>query len=93
MAVVVVAETDGGQEMYDAVSSRVMPDGKLPDGCQLHIAGPSDSGWRVITVWDSEDQFHQFRNDKLIPALQEAGEGNRVAPNVSANDVYRVVTA
>jgi hypothetical protein len=27
-------------EMFDGVSSRVMPGDQLPDGCQLHIAGP-----------------------------------------------------
>ena len=94
MAVVVVAETEGGsQEMYDKVSSQAMEGDQLPDGCQLHIAGPTENGWRVITVWDSEEQFQQFRNEKLIPALQAAGEGDRVAPNITANPVHRVFTA
>ena len=44
-----------------------MPDGNLPDGCQVHIAGPTETGWRVITVWDSDDQFQQFRDETLIP--------------------------
>ena len=94
MAVVVVNEIpQGDQSFYDEVSARVVPDGQLPEGCQVHIAGPSGGGWRVITVWDSEDQFQQFRNEKLIPAIQELGGGDFVAPQIEANAVHRLITA
>jgi hypothetical protein len=47
MAVVVVGVIPGGdQETYGKVSSKVMSSGQLPDGCQLHVAGPVDKGWR-----------------------------------------------
>jgi hypothetical protein len=94
MAVVIVNEIDGGsQEMYDTVNPKVMPGGGLPEGCQLHIAGPIDGGWRVITVWDSEEQFNQFRDTTLVPALQEAGEGSRVSPSISAQPVHNLLTS
>jgi hypothetical protein len=94
VAVVIVNEIEGGdQSFYDQVNPKVMPDGKLPDGCQVHVAGPVDNGWRVITVWDSEDRFEQFRNEKLIPALREAGGDDRVAPSIKASPVYRLITA
>lgn len=92
MAVVVVNEMAGGdQGFYEQVTSRVMPDNRLPDGCQEHIAGPIDGGWRVITVWDSPEQFEQFRTQKLIPAIQE--QGASVAPAVDTNPVFRHLTA
>jgi hypothetical protein len=94
MAVVIVNEIEGGnQEMYDQVNPKVMEGGSLPEGCELHIAGPIENGWRVITVWDSEDQFQQFRDEKLIPALQEAGEGQRVAPHITTQPVYKLITS
>jgi hypothetical protein len=94
MAVVVVNEMRGGdQSMYDEVNPRVMPEGKLPDGCQLHIAGPMDDGWRVITVWDSEEKFDEFRNSTLLPALQESGHADRIAPSVSAKPVHNLITS
>jgi hypothetical protein len=93
MAVVIVNEMEGGsQEMYDQVNPKVMEGGRLPEGCQLHIAGPIENGWRVITVWDSEDQFQQFRDETLIPALREADEGDRIAPNISADPVHKLIT-
>jgi heme-degrading monooxygenase HmoA len=94
MAVVVVAEMEGGnQDFYERVSGRSMPDGELPEGAKVHIAGPTESGWRVITVWDSEEQFAAFRNDRLIPALQAEGGEDRVAPAITANPVHRLITA
>jgi hypothetical protein len=92
MAVVIVNEIEGGtQELYDNVNPRVLPDGKLPEGCTVHIAGPTDTGWRVITVWDSDEQFQQFRNEKLIPAMQEAGTEDRIAPSITSDPVYRLL--
>ena len=94
MAVVVVNEIEGGsQDLYDQVNPKVMPGGKLPDGCQVHIAGPVDDGWRVITVWDSEKQFQQFRNEKLIPAIREIGAEDRIAPEITSNPVHNLITA
>ena len=89
MAVVIVNEMEGGgQDLYDQVNQRVMEGGSLPDGCQLHI----ENGWRVITVWDSEERFQQFRDEKLIPAIREAGAGERIAPSVTANPVHNLIT-
>jgi hypothetical protein len=94
MAVVVVAEIpQGDQSFYDEVSARVMSNDQLPEGCRVHIAGPLNGGWRVITVWDSEEQFQQFRNEKLIPAMQELGAGDSVAPKIEANHVHKHITA
>ena len=94
MAVVIVNEMEGGsQDLYDQVNPKVMEGGNLPDGCQLHIAGPYQNGWRVITVWDSEERFQQFRDEKLIPALREVGEADRIVPHISADPVHKLITA
>lgn len=94
MAIVVVNEIKGGnQDFYDQVNPKVMPDGNLPDGCRVHVAGPVENGWRVITVWDSEERFQQFRNEKLIPAIQAAGGEERIAPSITTSSVYKLITA
>jgi hypothetical protein len=94
MAVVVVAEVpQGNQSFYDQVTERVAPNDQLPDGCQAHIAGPMNGGWRVITVWDSEEQFQQFRNEKLIPAMKEVAGEDFTPPTVQPKPVYKLITA
>jgi hypothetical protein len=92
MAVVIVNEIEGAsQDFYDQVNPKVMPGGELPAGCQVHIAGPVENGWRVITVWDSDEQFQQFRDEKLIPAIREAGGEDRIAPRIGTNPVYKLI--
>jgi hypothetical protein len=94
MPVVIVNEMEGGgQDLYDQVNPKVMEGGNLPEGCQLHIAGPYEKGWRVITVWDSEEQFQQFREETLLPALREAGGEDRIVPSISAYPVHKLITA
>lgn len=91
MSIVVVAEFEGGsQELYEQVSAKVFPDGQLPDGQKVHIAGAVEGGWRVITVWDSKEQHQQFVNERLIPAMQESGQA---PPKIQPNPVHRVITA
>ena len=94
MAVVVSAVApDLTAEMYEEVSARAMSGDQLPEGCQLHIAGPVEQGWRVITVWDSREAFDDFRQEKLLPAIREVvGEGPRgVEPEV--DPVHKLITA
>ena len=95
MSVVVSAVAPGfTAEMYEAVSGKAMSGGQLPDGCHLHIAGPVEEGWRVITVWDSREDFERFREEKLVPAARElaGGEGPpQVEPEV--NPVHKLITA
>ena len=94
MAVVIVNNIEGAnQDFYDQVNPKAMPDGKLPAGCQVHIAGPVENGWRVISVWDSDEQFQQFRDEKLIPALRETGGDDRVAPAIKSSPVHKLITA
>ena len=95
MAVIVSVVAPGlTSEMYDAVSGRAMPGDRLPEGCQLHIAGPVEQGWRVITVWESRDVFDRFREEKLLPAIREL-VGDDGPPDVKpeVNPVHKLITA
>jgi hypothetical protein len=92
MAVAVVAVFPGmNQEGYENLAATVIPGQRLPEGCQLHVAGPVDEDWRVFTVWESPDHLQRFRDEKLLPAMREAGIEGDVTPQV--NPAYRVITA
>jgi hypothetical protein len=93
MAVVVSAVAPITVDQYEAVSGRVMSDDQLPEGCQLHIAGPVEQGWRVITVWDSRQDFDRFRQEELLPAIREAA-GDEAPPEAEpeVNPVHKLLT-
>jgi hypothetical protein len=60
------------QEIYDKVREELGLD--RPAGGIFHAAGPSPTGgWRVIELWESEDEARQFFQERLRPALQAAG--------------------
>ena len=94
MSVVVSAVSPGlNAETYEAVTSRVMPGDELPDGCELHIGGPVEQGWRVITVWESREAFDRFREEKLLPAIRElAGDEPPPAAVPEIDPVHKLVT-
>jgi hypothetical protein len=94
MSVVVSVVAPGvNVQMYEAVTDRVMPGDQLPDDCELHIAGPVEQGWRVITVWESREAFDRFREQQLLPAFQElAGGGTLPVVEPEVNPLHKLVT-
>jgi hypothetical protein len=40
----------------------------LPDGLYFHVAGPEADGIRVMSLWDSEDSFNAFVEQRFAPA-------------------------
>jgi hypothetical protein len=92
MAVVVVGQLPD-QVTYDAVSGRVLDNEHLPEGCLVHIASPANGGFRVVTVWNSEGDYKRFREEKLLPAIQEVSGGNVQLPDAEVQQVHKHISA
>jgi hypothetical protein len=73
MAVAVIVDNpEGSEEIYKKVRAQVGLD--APAGGIFHAAGPSPSGgWRVLEVWESEEEAKRFREERLMPAFDAAG--------------------
>ena len=63
---------------YEAVMAQLGDEG--PEGCLVHIGGPTESGWRVIEVWDTEDNQRRFQEDRLNAAFDAAGKPRVPSP-------------
>jgi hypothetical protein len=48
--------------------------GPTPEGLILHAAGPTDEGFRIIAVWESEEAWLRFLADRLGTAVDGAAE-------------------
>ena len=69
---VVVDNPEGSQEIYEKVRAQMGLEG--PAGGIFHAAGPSpNGGWRVIEVFESEEDARRFREERLMPAFDAAG--------------------
>lgn len=69
--------TGGTKQQYENTLAVVHPDGGegLPPGQTFHVAGPTDDGWIVIALWDSEASWEQFRDGTLGPGLASVVDG------------------
>ncbi|HEY7148773.1 MAG TPA: hypothetical protein VH420_04940 [Gaiellaceae bacterium] len=73
MAVALMLESrKGSAEEYERIRRRLGSD--KPAGGIFHIAGPGpNGGWRVIEVWETEEQAERFFREHYIDALRSAG--------------------
>lgn len=80
MPILMVHDSPGAtQEQYEQVGARLTGGHGLKslsdwpvEGILSHTAGPTDDGWRVIDVWESEEAFQRF-GEKIGPVLEELG--------------------
>ncbi len=82
----------GTKEQYDASLAAVHPSGAgLPKGQTFHAAGPSAGGWTVMVVHDSKESWERFRDDILMPKLQQGVKGGLATlPQEQAFEIYNL---
>jgi hypothetical protein len=74
MAVLVTADLPGGNAELDKTILQKLGMAQNPaPGSLMRLAGPIQGGWRVVSVWESQEAFDRFRRERLEPALKEAG--------------------
>lgn len=83
-------EVPGDEEMYRRVKSEI--GGPPPAGLVVQLVVKSGRGLRHIQVWDSKEQWEQFRDDKVRPAVNRilAAVGIPEPPN-PAEEALEVV--
>jgi hypothetical protein len=68
-----------GEKMF-GVRSSDFSSAEAPDGLIMHSAGPTDDGWYVYDIWESQDHFERFVQERLMPAIQEMGASMGAQP-------------
>jgi hypothetical protein len=73
MAIAMMVDNpEGSQEVYDRVREQLGLE--KPAGGIFHVAGPSpNGGWRVIEVWESQEDANHFVKERLLPAFEAVG--------------------
>jgi hypothetical protein len=91
MAVVVVAEFPTGTRAQDeTIQEKVTVAGNPPPGSLVRTAGPYKNGYRVISVWESQEAFDTFRRERLEPAIRQMGIAVPIF-EISALDMARII--
>jgi hypothetical protein len=60
-------------DQYDAVMARLGLDANPPAGGVLHMATVTDEGVEVCDIWQTEQAFNGFLEQRLLPVVSELG--------------------
>jgi hypothetical protein len=93
MAVAVQMDFDGGTtDQYDQILGKMglTPKGPGPAGSISHFATMTDSGLRVVDVWQTKEQFEKFAQEKIGPFSQDVGM--TAPPKLQFFDVHNYFT-
>ena len=66
-----------GVQIYDDVTEKMfghaspMREDEAPEGLMVHSAGQGEQGYYVYDIWESQEAFERFMEEKLGPALGE----------------------
>ena len=71
MAYAFVQDVAASWELYRRVTAPTLE--PLPEGLVLHVAGPTEEGFRVISVWTNEHAWRRFHDERLAPAIAALG--------------------
>ena len=76
MPVGILFEFEGmNQKHYDAIMNALQigvgSNGNWADGIISHVSGPTDKGWCVMDVWESQAHFDKFMETRLGPSFAQ----------------------
>ena len=97
MAILRIQDTpspDGSTDLYDRVSEKMNVQGDPPAGMIAHTASVTDDGRiLIVDIWESQDAFDRFEEERLAPALREAmgGDPPEGAADVTVHEVHNLV--
>lgn len=91
MAVAIMMNIEATQDQYDEVNEKIDPTGNPPEGLIIHVGSVTDSGVKVIDVWESEQAFHDFRESRLGPAVAEVMGDAAGPPDIEVLELHDVV--
>jgi hypothetical protein len=73
-------------EQYENVREIVGWERDTPKGAIFHVSFFDDSGFKVVDVWESAEDFQSFVDNRLMPGIEQAG-GVEGEPNVTITPV------
>jgi len=85
-----------GLDVYDAVGDEIGEE--TPTGAILHVAGLYEEKLRVFEVWESEEAYRRFRDERLAPVLRKVAGPEAVSsdwppPGLEPMEVHSLLQA
>ena len=91
MAVLMLMDIEATLDEYDRVNEIVDPATNPPPGLILHVGSQHGNVIRVADVWESEQQFNDFREQRLGPAVGQVLGADAGPPQIEILEVHDLV--
>lgn len=92
MAMVLIQDLDQSTlEQYDQVNEKLGVDDDPPAGLLIHTASERGGGVRIVDVWESEDAWQRFREERLMPAVIEVFGEQAGPPQQETHETHHVI--
>ncbi len=92
MAVVVTQEFEATPEDYEKVNEKIGD--AAPEGLIVHtVTDLGGDKWKLVDVWESAEDFQNFVQNKLIPAIAEVNPDAPQAPQPEILEVRDIQKA
>ena len=75
MATVMTMRAPLTKEMYDRLNQEMDIESNPPEGLMSHHAAAADDEMIIFDVWESQNHFERFMNERLMPAFEKIGGG------------------
>ena len=67
--IIIFVEWEGfTKEIYEEIRKQVNWEGDVPKGIVIHLAAFDKKGIRITDIWESEEDFNNFIQNRIIPA-------------------------
>lgn len=91
MPVLMMMEWNGvTREQYESVRKIVNFEGNAPTGGLFHVAAVTETGLRVVDVWERAEDFQSFVETRLMPGVQKVGISGE--PQVQVLPTHNIFT-
>ena len=93
VAVAVILDFEGATlSQYGQVIEKMglTPGGETPQAL-FHWVAETDTGVRVVDVWETRERFQQFADEQIGPHTEEVGMAN--PPTIAFHEVHSYLTA
>jgi hypothetical protein len=70
-----VRDVAASWERYEPIAAAMSE--PAPAGLIVHVAAPTDEGFRTIDVWESEQAWESFRSERLESAMADLARSFR----------------
>jgi hypothetical protein len=60
-------------EQYERARKEINWEGDVPKGAKFHTTWMGNDGFHVLDLWESQEDFDRFTQERLMPGVQKIG--------------------